>query len=462
MGHYISVLHLRKQVRHDNPVNMKHPIDSPTSGLLKLLIAGIILIALPQMLFAYETVNTEKALQLIETPLFETKDAIPHVSLERPLVFENAIILWPDRDEDGLDDVMETSLAEIVRPFFIFDSREKALDKNEPVTLFQVRPVDLSVPDNMSIRIRWVLLFRNNGGYGPCSALCGGSHKGDIKVITCNMISNDSGLTWETMSIALGEKETIIWKKGFDKISSKMSHPVIFISSGRHNPYFFPAPDGISSAYSTFGCCDNVDGKGTAKLPDIKNAGEPEFHPEPDFTNSLAPVFPEYSAWGTNSFFSIWTGNISDKWLKNEILPRDALLCSLESLSSPGNFVRHKRYFGEVSKIQSARDRLDARFRIIPAAGVKDSFTIESVNYPGYFFADRNGRLSLIKPGSEEENMAVIFKMGKGLNGRGSVSFESAGEKGSYILEKEGHLFVEPRRGKSFKKNASFRMRSPQ
>jgi hypothetical protein len=458
----MMVLHLRKQALHDNPVIMKLLMDSFMIGLCNILIAGLIFIALPQMIFADEPLAVNQAFQSVESPPFETKETIAEVTLERPLVFENALVLWPDRDGDGLDDAMESSLAEMIRPFFIFDSNEKALNKDEPVTLFQVRPVDLSGPDKMSIRIRWVMLFWNNNGYDPCSTLCFGSHMVDIIVITCEMTSNDRGMTWETDAIALGKKETLLWKKGFNKITSMMSHPVIFISSGRHNPYFFPAPDGISSAYSFFGCRDNVDGKGTAILPDIKNVGEPEAHPEPDFANSLAPVFPDLSVWGAASFFSICTEKLTDKWLKNNIVPRDTSLCSIESLSSPGEFIRHKRYFGEVSKIISARDRLDARFRIIPAAGGKNTMMIESVNYPGYLLADSKGRIAMIKPGREEEKTAIIFKMEKGLKGKGFVSFESAGKKGSYIRIREGHLFVEPGRGKSFKKEASFRITSLQ
>ena len=458
----MMVLHLRKQALHDNPLIMKLIMDSSMIGLFKILIAGLIFIALPQMIFADEPLVIKEDLQSIESSPFETKETIAETSLERPLVFENALILWPDRDGDGLDDAMEISLAEMTRPYFIFDSNENAIDEHEPVTLFQVRPVDLSDPDNMSIRIRWVLLFRNIGGYCSCQDLFGNCHRFDIKVITCEMTSNDRGTTWETAVIALGEKETLHWKKGFDKITSKASHPAIFISSGRHNPYFFPAPDGISSAYSFFGCRDNVDGKGAAIMPEIKNVGEPEAHPELYFANRLAPVFHDLSAWGTGRFFSICTEKLTDKWLKNNIIPRDASLCSIESLSSPGEFIRHKRFFGEVSKIISAHDRLDSRFRIIPAGGGKKTVMIESVNYPGYIFADRNGRIALIKPGSEEEKGACIFKMRKGLKGKGFVSFESAGKKGSYIRLREGHLFVEQGRGKSFKKEASFRITSLQ
>lgn len=462
MGHYIIVLHLRKQALNDNPLIMKHLMNSYALGFFRIIIAGLLLAGLPQAPFADELPDRNRVLRYIESLPLETKESIAPVSLERPLVFENAFILWPDRDMDGLDDAMETSLAEIVRPIFIFDLNENTLEKNEPLTLFQVRPVDLSGPDEMTVRIRWVLLFRKSGGYGPCSALCGGSHSGDIKAITFVMTSKDKGTTWETVKIALGEKETITWEKGHDKIGSKTSHPQIFLSSGRHNLYFSPAPDGIKSPYSLFGCCDNVGGKGAVILPGIKNVGEPEAHPEPVFTDSLAPFFPGYSVWGTDNFFSMWAGKISSKWLKNKIIPRDASLCSIESFISPGSFIRHKRFLGEVTKIISARDRLDARFCIIPAAGGKNIVMIESVNYPGYFLAEKDGRLSLIKPGSEEEKKATGFEMRNGLKGKDTVFFKSTAGKNSYIRERDGHLFVESGRGRLFKEEASFRINSPQ
>lgn len=440
---------------------MKHLMNSSATGLFRIIIAGLVIIALPQALFPDELPAKERVLRYIESLPLNTDSNITGVTLERPLVFENALIVWPDRDLDGLDDAMETSLAEKIRPILIFDSNETALEKDEPVMLFQVRPANISSPDNMSIRIRWVLLFRKSGGYGPCSSLCGGSHAGDIKTATFFMTSKDSGITWETVKISLGEKETITWEKGRDKIGSRASHPQILISSDSHNLYFFSAQDGLKSQYSLFGCCDNVNGKGAIILPGIKNAGEPEAHPEPDFADSLAPLFPGCSAWGKEYFFSIRAGKIRNRWLTDKIIPRDASLYSIESFISPGSFIRHKRYQGEVTKIISARDRLDARFRIVPAAGGKNIIMIESVNYPGYFLADKNGRLSLIKPGKEDERKAAGFEKKNGFKGRNTFSFKSATGKNSYIRQRDGHLFVEPGRGRLFRKEASFTIASP-
>ncbi len=428
----------------------------------RIIIAVIVIITLPHAIFADEIKEKDRALSYIKNLPLKITDSIAGVALDRPLVFENALVVWPDRDQDGLDDAMETSLAERIRPILVFDSNETALEQDEPITLFQARPADLSSPDNMTIRIRWVLLFRKSGGYGPCSALCGGSHAGDIKTITFTMESKDKGLTWETTRITLGEKDTVAWEKGRDKIGSRVSHPQIFISSGSHNLYFSPAPDGIKSPYSLWGCCDNVDGKGTVILPEIKNAGEPEAHPEPGFADKLAPIFPGFSAWGKEYFLSIRTGKIRDRWLINKIIPRDASLCSIESFISPGSFIRHKRYQGEVSKIISARDRLDARFGIIPDTSGKGMVMIESVNYPGYFLADKEGRLSLIKPVSEEGKAAAVFKMENGLKGKNTVSFKSTAQNNFYIKARNGHLFVESGKGRLFRKEASFIITSPQ
>jgi hypothetical protein len=450
------------QTIDDNPLTMKHLMNSSAPVFLRIIIVGLMSIILPLALFAEEISAGERALKYIENHPLKTSDSIAWAKLERPLVFENALIVWPDRDLDGLDDAMETSLAERVRPIFIFDSNETALEKDEPIMLFQARPANLSNPDNMTIRIRWVLLFRKSGVYGPCSALCGGGHAGDIKTVTFLMTSKDKGITWETVKITLDEKETISWEKGGYKIGSRVSHPQVFVSSGRHNLYFFPAQGGIKSPYSLFGCCDNIDGKGAVILPEIKNAGEPEAHPEPVFADSLAPLFPGCSAWGKEYFFSIWAGKIRDRWLTDKIIPREASLCSIESFVSPGSFIRHKRYRGEVTKIISARDRLDARFRIIQAAGGRNVVMIESVNYPGYFLADEDGRLSLIKPGKDDERKAACFEIRKGFKGRNTVSFKSTARENSYIRESDGHLFVESRRLWQFRKESSFRTTSPQ
>jgi hypothetical protein len=440
---------------------MKNFMNSSVFVFFRFIIAGLVITALPETLIADELTEKDRILRYIVNLPLKTSDTIAGDTLERPLVFENALIVWPDRDLDGLDDAMETSLAERVRPILIFDSNETALEKDEPVVLFQVRPADLSGSYEMTVRIRWVLLFRKNSGYGPCSALCGGGHAGDIKTITYTMTSNDKGTTWETTEITLGEKETIVWKKGRDKIGSRASHPQFFVSSGRHNLYFFPAQDGIKSPYSLLGCCDNVNDKGAVVLSEIKNAGEPEAHPKPDFADSLEPIFPDYSAWGNEYFFSFWAGKISNRWLSDKIIPRDASLCSIESFVSPGSFIRHKRYLGEVTNILSARDRLDSRFRIIPAASGKNLVIIESVNYPGYFLADKDGRLFLIKSGGRNESNGACFEMKKGFEGKNTVSFKSAAKGNTYIRQRDGHLFVESGKDKQFRNEASFMITSP-
>jgi hypothetical protein len=372
----------------------------------------------------------------------------------------NPMLVWPDMDEDGLDDEMENALALQVRPLLVFDLNENALNEDEPFALFQVRPVALKDSKNLSLRIRWVLLFAENGGYWPCSAFCDGSHEGDIKVITYEMSSKDGGITWETGSIALGDNSEFVWKKGSD-IQYRSGSPIIYMSSGRHNPYFATYPEGLSSPYSTWGCCDMVNGRGRAILPEISNIGEIKAHPESSFFHDLAPHFKGRLVWTKEYFFTRKAGRISDKWLDNSITPYDPALVSIESFAEPGKFIRHKRFAGDVSAIVSARDRLGSRFYMRIAKPGGDVVMFESVNYPGYFLADKDSLIILLKPGTEELKKSAMFKKVKGLASKKMVSFKSLSAPDKYLRVKEGHLRVESGKGKSFRKDATFRIAVP-
>ena len=90
-------------------------------------------------------------------------------------------------------------------------------------------------------------------------------------------------------------------------------HPVIFLSAGKHHPYFAHlGVDGRASAYSTYGCTEAMDGHGdrvSAQLespaaPSVSlNVGESARHPDDVFVNDLGPLgFVGERAWGREPF----------------------------------------------------------------------------------------------------------------------------------------------------------------
>jgi len=81
-----------------------------------------------------------------------------------------------DQDRDCLVDSLENALADAFRPYCIFDSDEGPRQSFEPVTLFQARLEDIQ-ESTVRIAMKWVFLFRRDGGYGPSSS-CRDAHDG--------------------------------------------------------------------------------------------------------------------------------------------------------------------------------------------------------------------------------------------------------------------------------------------
>jgi subtilase family serine protease len=281
------------------------------------------------------------------------------------VALNNTADLSRDKDGDCLKDDLEDKLADGFRPYFKFDTDEKALGAGEPVTLFQVRPQGFVGSGDRSktlLHIRWGFLYMWDGGYGP-SSLCTDEHMGDNVPITYVFRSSDDGATWVLTSINLGGEDNFTWPGGYfkpaylgDRVVIPYSainvelynqrHPVIYMSAHKHHMYFNTDYNHQDSFYSSWRCDEDVDGKGKAFISNLhsvfktsrfNNVGEPESHPAAYFVNCMLQ-FPAgtigrtvdpgnnecynfdnkkgcyYSAWGTSHFYEE-TGN-ADLWLK--------------------------------------------------------------------------------------------------------------------------------------------------
>lgn len=257
----------------------------------------------------------------VALPLAAQAATVPPITLSQSILGTSA-----DQDDDGLLDSVENELAEILRPFFKFDSAEAARQPFEPVTLFQVRPYDFCAGGPLKLTVRWVFLFEEDGGYGPDS-WCDDSHGGDNDIATYFLQSTNGGLTWTVTAINLGGG-SMQWTPTNGKSLSLESntHPVIFMSGHKHHEYFDTSNDHQNSPYSEWGCNDDVNGQGAAFLSDVQsihgedpkagtynNVGEPgSNHPAPPFVNSVSVFFSGHSAWGTQDFFEV--GPNASKW----------------------------------------------------------------------------------------------------------------------------------------------------
>jgi hypothetical protein len=206
-----------------------------------------------------------------------------------------------DRDNDGLVDVMEGALAEVFRPYLVFDSKESARRAFEPITIFQVRPIGKRM-NTLRIRIKYIFLFERDGGYGA-SSYCSDSHWGDNDDAFFDLDSVDGGLTWSLTRVHLSFKG-IEWPRNASMSMHDDTHPIIYMSSHKHHEYFDTSHNDRDSYYSEWWCNDDVDGLGAAFLVDVSslqrasgyknNIGEPDYAHDPryfvdDLSHKFAP-----------------------------------------------------------------------------------------------------------------------------------------------------------------------------
>jgi len=110
---------------------------------------------------------------------------------------------------------------------------------------------------------------------------------------------------------------------------------------------------------------------------------------------------------------------------------------SLESVSDPGHFLRHRSSFIYVTEVKTSADRADATFIVRPALdGSKDAISFEALNHPGQFLRHQKGNLKLSQPdGTPLFNADSSFFERRGLfSALKGVSYESVNYPRHYIL----------------------------
>ena len=240
--------------------------------------------------------------------------SVLRVKLQRSLVIGPADNPDDDKDHDRLVDSLENALANEFRPYCIFDSDEGARQEFEPVTLFQVRPVNTR-GNNLQIMMKWVFLFKRDGGYGPDS-WCSDTHDGDNDDALYELTSNDAGVTWDLTGVGLSFKG-LKWPTNSRLGAFDPTHPVIYMSAHKHHEYFTRDWDHQNSLYSGYGCNDDVNGRGARVLVNLQSIGGSLYNnvgePEHRLINDLSVYYPGHSAWGGDDFYAV--GPIRDKWM---------------------------------------------------------------------------------------------------------------------------------------------------
>lgn len=374
-----------------------------------------------------------------------------------------------DRDRDGLIDDLENQLAQACRPYLVFDHTEDARARLEPVTLFQVRPLDLGHYGRLRIGIAWILLYSRDGGY-PTSTWCRGPHAGDIETARYELVSHDGGTSWDIMAVDLGDRQTLGWRAGAPGLATYGYHPVLTVSAGTHHLFFSSAYDRQASPYSRRGCPEAADGKGAFVMPDLRslslsgfnNVGESKDHPSPPFVDTLARIFPSQSAWGEGAFLDEQAGLISDRWMNAAWKGEGNREYWLQAYSHPEFFVRHRRYLGELTRLYSSIERQSATFRIVPGLADPTLVSFEAVRHPGFYLRAQDGRIKIMPLTNDDTFRAqATFWMVPGLADRTGCSFESFDTPGAFIRQRDFHLYLEQGTEATFAADATFRLVRP-
>jgi hypothetical protein len=232
-------------------------------------------------------------------------------TLSRNLFLQPGETRQMDKDNDRLVDYVENDLADWFAPYAVFDSEESGRRDNEPYGIFRVTPLS-----NSKIRVRYVPLFIQDGGYGP-SSWCDDSHPGDNDTIDYDLETYNGGTTWKVTRVNPGFKG-INWP-GNSRLEVYMGHaPIVYQSGSKHHQYLTRDNDEHNSPYSDYACNDDVNGLGHRGVlwtknafpgPVFHNVGEPGAHPATDFTNALAGPFGGpfvgHSVWDGDGFYDV-------------------------------------------------------------------------------------------------------------------------------------------------------------
>lgn len=204
-----------------------------------------------------------------------------------------------DQDHDGLKDDLEARLADIWRPFFIFDEAENngantsqlSLQSWEPRVLFRVHPGAAQPYAPSVLRINWGFLFRMDGGF-RASWICDNHHSGDTQLAEYELISKDGGVNWRIDRVDLRKNGSPwTWTNASAlQISAPIANiagagyerplPIIFMSAGKHHQYYTG-----SQCENAGGSCDEDCAGGASRVAHLMpwgywtNVGEPNAHP---------------------------------------------------------------------------------------------------------------------------------------------------------------------------------------
>lgn len=128
-----------------------------------------------------------------------------------------------------------------------------------------------------------------------------------------------------------------------------------------------------------------------------------------------------------------------------------------ESLNFPGWFIRHRNFYGELSR-QAVGDPLgDFSFKLAPRGSGRVALT--PMNFPRYYLRHKNFRIFLEKSNGPADQLFLRdskFYLESNRFGRGGISFRSLNYPGRYLRHRNFQLWIEPLNSVNLGADATF------
>ena len=214
-----------------------------------------------------------------------------------------------DSDYDGVDDAVESWVALNFVPYTIYDSDQAPVSNPENgKLLYQVFAND---PNLDEFELTGSILWSEDRGYGPSSTCVDDHPDGDVAGLGVLIRRAVPGAnyyvpfvvdSWHHAHWEDGKRWDHEWSedygggnRGFDFAGT---HARLYLSAHKHHPYNDTGWNHQDSAYSDYGCNDDVDGNGMQKLPDLFPVGNRDHRR----INWMSDVDPDFSdqAWAND------------------------------------------------------------------------------------------------------------------------------------------------------------------
>jgi len=170
-----------------------------------------------------------------------------------------------DEDDNGLDDEIETQIAQALVPQFRFDKSEEHTRSGEPHAVFNTR-MSLDASGRRILTIKYMFVWDRDGGFVN-SDICGDAHAGDTQPMTVTAEVYEGTDRWFAKLTKLDgftQQEAL----GPDELLFAGSHPLVFPTAGKH--HFRPYPNEYTYN-GTVNCHENAYGNGPVRTPIVEH-----------------------------------------------------------------------------------------------------------------------------------------------------------------------------------------------